>query len=211
MTTKEDSMTNHRIITKLVEREVTCNVNRLVSHFAHHPDALDGSGYYYEDILDLCRCPADPKDVLEEHGYSLQEAENEWHIVIDSELEEFQWVAEQLAKPHPEESDEELMEKLMTYSHGIVCDEDSHQEALDHLRIEIEDHDSEVYEHWVVSEHLAERLKENGQTVGELFGLTIWGRTTTGQSMVIDWIMNKIASDMEILEGQKYSWAESVQ
>lgn len=60
---------------------------------------------------------------------------------------------------------------------------------------------SEVYEHWIVSGWLAERLKEEGHVVGEFAGLTIWGRQTTGQSISMDHVIQKIAGDL---------WAEEL-
>lgn len=74
------------------------------------------------------------------------------------------------------------------------------------LYLDIDPYESEAFEHWIVSEFLAEKLREKGELVGELFGLTIWGRCTTGQSIYIDRVIGETAHDMEILEGQRYSW-----
>lgn len=51
----------------------------------------------------------------------------------------------------------------------------------------------EVFEHWLVQPWLGERLAEHGEIVHEFCGLTIWGRTTTGQSMVLDEVIREIA------------------
>lgn len=51
----------------------------------------------------------------------------------------------------------------------------------------------EVYEHWIVSRWLANRLEERGEVVNHNFlGLPIWGRCTTGQSISIDSVIEDI-------------------
>jgi hypothetical protein len=55
---------------------------------------------------------------------------------------------------------------------------------------------SEVYEHWVVSGWLAHQLKEQGHCVGEVAGMTIWGRPTTGQSISMDGVILGIAAGL---------------
>ena len=53
----------------------------------------------------------------------------------------------------------------------------------------------EVYEHWIVSDWLAEMLEERGEKVDHDFaGLTIWARTTTGQSISIDSVIVDICA-----------------
>tara|TARA_R110002051_G_scaffold287567_3_gene350281 strand:+ start:1196 stop:1540 length:345 start_codon:yes stop_codon:yes gene_type:complete len=60
-----------------------------------------------------------------------------------------------------------------------------------------EEHDShleEALEHWIISEWLAKRLLEEGEMVIEFLGLTIWGRTTSGQAICIDLVIEDIYS-----------------
>jgi hypothetical protein len=48
----------------------------------------------------------------------------------------------------------------------------------------------EVYEHWVISDRLAELLEAEGERVDRDFaGLTVWGRTTTGQAISMDGVI----------------------
>lgn len=54
----------------------------------------------------------------------------------------------------------------------------------------------EVYEHWIVSDWLAARLKDEGHVVGEFAGLTVWGRQTTGQSISMDGVIQRIAGEL---------------
>lgn len=54
----------------------------------------------------------------------------------------------------------------------------------------------EVFEHWIVSGWLGDKLKDQGEVVEEYLGLTIWGRCTTGQSISMDGVMCQIARNL---------------
>lgn len=67
------------------------------------------------------------------------------------------------------------------------------QEVCDEYGLDPETH--EVYEHWLVSSWLARKLEAEGEVVGEFAGLTIWGRTTTGQAIYIDGVIETITAE----------------
>lgn len=55
----------------------------------------------------------------------------------------------------------------------------------------------EVFEHWIVSDWLADKLEAHGEKVDRDFvGLTIWARTTTGQAISMDGVMERIAAEL---------------
>ncbi len=57
---------------------------------------------------------------------------------------------------------------------------------------------SEVFEHWIVSEWLANRLEEKGETIQrDFYGLTIWGRCTTGQAICLDYVIKQIWKELQ--------------
>ena len=56
----------------------------------------------------------------------------------------------------------------------------------------IEGEPEEALEHWLISEWLAKRLLEEGEMVIDFYGLTIWGRTTSGQAIYIDSVIEDI-------------------
>lgn len=66
----------------------------------------------------------------------------------------------------------------------------------------------EIYEWWIVTSFLYEKLKAQGEPVLEWGNNCYWGRCTTGQSIMLDYVIGRICEDIEILDGQKYSWAE---
>lgn len=60
-----------------------------------------------------------------------------------------------------------------------------------------EGYEWEVYEHWAVSQWLAEKLQAQGERVDTDFaGLYIWARTTTGQAIGMDGCIQRIYADM---------------
>jgi len=92
---------------------------------------------------------------------------------------------------------------------GFECYDHEDKEALltaylEHLETEgelesfangndIQPHTNEAYEHWIVSDQLARELEERGEIVARDFmGMTIWGRCTTGQAILLDWVIRDI-------------------
>lgn len=64
-------------------------------------------------------------------------------------------------------------------------------------RDDIEPYAREVFEHWIVSDWLADRLAEKGEKVDKDFaGMTVWARTTTGQGIASDSVIEAIVADL---------------
>lgn len=68
----------------------------------------------------------------------------------------------------------------------------------------------EVYEWWLVTDWLADKLAAKGEVVIRAGSLcdSIWGRCCTGQAILLDGVISKIAEEMGILAGQPNSWAK---
>lgn len=63
--------------------------------------------------------------------------------------------------------------------------------------IEDEDYEvteyQEIFEHWIVSDWLANKLAERGEAIcKDFYSLTVWGRTCTGQSIIFDSVIEDI-------------------
>ena len=55
----------------------------------------------------------------------------------------------------------------------------------------------EVYEHWAVSQWLGEKLAAHGERVDfDFAGLVVWARTTTGQSIEMDGVIQRMAGEL---------------
>ena len=163
---------NQEVLGKLVRREVIQNVSYLVDHFMKNPDALNGSDYSYDDLLELAQVP----------DYD-QSIENWRYDLTQEELEEF-----------CQDNDIYSLDGHIE----LIGTEDF---CAEH---DIDIHYREALEFWAVSEHMGRRLLEHGEAVLELFGLTIWGRTTSGQAILLDRVIEGIGHDMGILHGQAY-------
>ena len=70
---------------------------------------------------------------------------------------------------------------------------EEHQGEEKHQDFAEEEESNEVYEYWLVDDYLYHKLKEEGYLVNDdWFGLTIWGRTCTGQAIKVDGIIRQI-------------------
>ena len=63
----------------------------------------------------------------------------------------------------------------------------------DVCRIPMDDDGVEFYEAWIVTSWLADKLLEEGEAVLNFEGVNFWQRTTTGQAIYIDTVIQKIA------------------
>jgi hypothetical protein len=64
---------------------------------------------------------------------------------------------------------------------------------------DLEDYRQEIFEHWIVSSWLADKLEEQGETVvKDVLGIDyIWGRTSTGQAIWCDYVIQKIYNKLQ--------------
>lgn len=61
----------------------------------------------------------------------------------------------------------------------------------------IDPYDREVFEHWAISDWLADKLEAKGEKVERDFAnLTVWARTTTGQAIYCDGVIKDIAREL---------------
>ena len=61
----------------------------------------------------------------------------------------------------------------------------------------VDPYEREIFEHWIVSDWLAEKLAEKGERIDTDFaGITVWGRTTTGQAISMDSVIAEIYADL---------------
>lgn len=63
-----------------------------------------------------------------------------------------------------------------------------------------------IYEWYAISDWLGRKLSQYGEVVIDAYGKRYWGRQGTGQSIILDSVIEQIAYDLEILEGQTHSW-----
>lgn len=56
---------------------------------------------------------------------------------------------------------------------------------------------TEAYEHWIITDWMADKLEARGEMVlRDFMGLTIWGRACTGQMICMDSVIEEICADL---------------
>ena len=78
--------------------------------------------------------------------------------------------------------------------HGrIMCD--GWQDLCE--QFDIEPHEREIFEHWAVTEWLADKLDAMGERIDRDFaGLCVWGRTTSGQGIASDSVILDVYAEL---------------
>jgi len=79
------------------------------------------------------------------------------------------------------------LDVIPPYAEVLVAGEDAEMEDSDEY--------TEIFEHWIVSDWLGNKLTEEGELVVEFMGFTIWGRTTTGQSIALDSVIQRLGGE----------------
>ena len=90
--------------------------------------------------------------------------------------------------------DEDLEDYIVEPSHNDK--EQVIDEYFSNQNLDLDDYRSEVFEHWLVSSWLFEKLQEQGESVVEMYGLYIWCRTTTGMAIAYDCVIQIIYNDI---------------
>jgi hypothetical protein len=96
-----------------------------------------------------------------------------------------------------------LMEKLLTDNVNWYDDIENlyppECEHKDHAVEECEvdtDSPQEILEWWMITDRLADELREMREPILQNEYLTVWGRTTSGQAIAYDSCIEKIAQDL---------------
>ena len=94
---------------------------------------------------------------------------------------------------------EEISEE--THEHNLELIEEKREEVKD-----LESEPREIFEWWAVSRYMYDELKKLGYCVVDTGSCYVWGRATTGQAILLDYVITLICARMEILHGQTNSW-----
>ena len=92
---------------------------------------------------------------------------------------------------------QQIVDRLILDNQNLVIEElmkhdDSIWDSLQNFN-----ENSEVLEWWLVTPYMAELLKENGEVIFADYDCYWWGRTTTGQALYMDWVIQEIARQTE--------------
>jgi len=154
---------------RLVERDICYCVSGLVATAMRE-------GWDADPLIDTVAYQADWEEAVLQYLSGL--THEEWHTIIAQDLGGEGLITEPLNW---------IMATLRKQERGF-------QDFCQHRGID--PHEWEVYEHWLVTGWLAEKLREKGECVCDDWqGLTIWGRTTTGQAIAMDPVIQQIVKE----------------
>lgn len=205
MNTRESKI--QELAGRLVEREVIYCVSSLVSTLSELTQECPNSDLSWEDdILPLLE------------GYDFEEAatqtinDADWDAleIYADQLGYWSDVLYQIGAQDVEDLEEwldsrddarDLLGKARAAVRDMCTDPETFCRECDD--IDMDDFRFDVYEHWIVSRSFLRKLKKAGEVVGELCGMSIWGRATTGQAISMDGVIRRIAIELwgDELEG----------
>jgi hypothetical protein len=182
---------------QLVSREVYYCVSSLISHLMEkEPDN--------EDLLSL-GMSYDYESAATEEGWEVKQV-GDRYLVVNSEgnsvYEPIGEDTESFDEDEFEEEEEMTFEKWLTsLEDDYFFDDESDVDSEVWQKLcqaeHIDPHEREVLEHWLVSNWLAEKLQANDEiVVDDLYGLTVWGRTTSGQAISMDGVIRQIVRNL---------------
>jgi hypothetical protein len=166
------STNNQRVLGKLVDREVIACQSYLVTELLKH----------HYDEAEWTNEYVDNSEEIEEYAEKLEEAIENNNFSVQ----------------------EKYKNKIDILTSGKSTVEErilDTNEQIEELEREQEE-PKEPLEWWLVTGWFVEKLKRYGEVFVEIFGEIWWGRTCTGQAILLDYVIGKIGEDMEILEGQ---------
>lgn len=199
-----------RIADAFVQRHVHANCSAMMADLAVEAPGLEA----YDDILSLHEGPTDPPEVEPDQYILVMDLHERGEVsatvygpVTDASVDDVE-------SAHPEADVDDLPEVWSFRGTGEEGSNLDGSETLDITdadqlcgylvnvgelpksatlhddgdAIEVEEFDPcEVFEHWIISGWLADKLEEQGEAVAQPWGdVHIWGRTCTGQAISLD-------------------------
>jgi len=183
-----NSTKNQEIKSKFVGIHVYAQVNALVEFSLQEGWENSDAPISWEDIENIWEFP--------EWHEKIGDDNLDFYGGIHEEHEKFKEEFTKLRQRNDDRLDEELIDDDRW---GEIASEiDDAESDFETLDTEMQ----EPLEWWLVSNFLARKLNEKGHPNFE----DIWGRTTSGQAILLDHVISEICWDMEILEGQSNEW-----
>jgi len=182
---KENSPQNQKIKGHFVNREVYANVNNLVEYVLNKGFEDSEAPFSIDDIENMYRY--EYETTIEEEFISIYSEEDK-----EEALEKIDLMIDHYAGQNPEK--ESIQSKITEL-----------EDARDEIE-NLEEEPQEIFEWWIVSKWLYDKLKQEGEPVIDDGLNQYWGRTGTGQAILLDSVISDIAIEMEILEGQENEW-----
>jgi hypothetical protein len=204
--TSDQIESHHRDVSDFVRREVIYCVSSLIYDLAQQAEHFPE---YEEELYSAFQGLPDYQESAEEEGWKQADEDMFFNEQTGKTTTAESW--EQLCQAqgidyerHSTGEDEATDEgwlklaKGAFYSPDSYCYDDESQDwkaLCEEQNIDAQEHAPEVYEHWIVTDWLANKLEE--RVLRNFFGMTIWGRTCTGQTISLDGVICAIYDDLQ--------------
>ncbi len=131
-------------------------------------------------------------------------------FIDDADLDDLETIADMVGywsdvvgevDPDTDEDDSllptpEQLDQIRTKVKALITNDSEYAEIGRHFNLDPDY--TEILEHWTLPERwTANDLEAEGEVVFEFGGMTIWGRTTSGQSISIDYVISKIVKQLD--------------
>lgn len=195
MRTDYNSIKNQDIKSKFVSREVYGNVTSMASYILNKSFEDRNAPFSWDDVENLYKYRVDNifTECEEEMSEDKFETYKEQIKERISDLEDF---------IYEYEASSDVDEDVLRTKRNALDKYNEHLSSLD----DVEQEQAEIYEYWLVSGWLCEKLREKGECV--ISSENIWCRCTMGQAILLDHVISDICNDMNILEGQANDWSK---
>ncbi len=178
-----NSSVNQEIIKEFTNKNILCNVTVEMDYILNQSYEDSNAPYSYDDIENYYNAHEKEKEELQEKINELQEQRDN--------LDEDAYDTEELY----DEACEEIESQISELEDEIT---ELENQAL-----------PEIASWYVVTDFLARKLIEHGECViKNEYASDYWGRCCGGQMCYMDGIFARICEELEILDGQRYSWAD---
>lgn len=168
-----------------------------------------------DDLMSLCQSPdyesaarsfiEDDADILELE--KIAEQNGDWDDVLSEVLPEITEIDDEGTTFYTYSGSSEqfeyedearkaaIAESIEQIREAVWKMTDNYEEVCSNYNL---DYDyNETYEYWCVSDWLARKLSDKGESIAEVAGLTVWGRGTSGQVISIDSVIEAIAEEVK--------------
>ena len=200
-----DSVVNQEIKRKFVRENlyagVTMETEYILSKSYEDPDAP----FSYDDISNYFNRNEDKIEELTSEIEDLEEQIETIEGLTDN--------IKELEESYDDTEDEDTLEEINMLKEELSSYEDINKikTKVDEIQEELDDYEEEynsvpeIYEWYIVSSWLAKKLEEKGECI---IDERLWGRQCCGQAVLLDGVISEICAELEILDGQKRSWAD---
>lgn len=217
------SSKNQRIIGKLVDREILMCGTDIVEYILKAQYEVEDAPFTIDDIDNYYRkvCPDCGCDLTEIEEDDI-EIDPQWKCDCCGEIYDTKEEAIKCCS-----NEEETYEPVEIYVCPFCAEEhktfEDARECTCHFRetlykcdgmnehyvleSESDEEANEAYEWWFVTNWFADKLREHGEMIIDGWH-QIWGRSCTGQAILLDYVVGKIAEEMGILVGQEHDWSK---